>query len=88
MQRRLFRGVIGFVVVLASWTAMESSAAAHCLGGSGIYNCCHQAASCHASNAPGPGSMRYYRKYGSNVCRPEIHRMGQLSQRNRNGGIN
>ena len=41
-----------------------------------------------ASSHGHPGSMRYYRKYGSNVGRPEIHRMGNLSQRNRNGGIN
>lgn len=89
MRRKTLGRIIGFAVVLAGWIVMESSAAAHCLGGSGIYNCCLQAASCDASTAPGrPGSMRYYRKYGSNVGRPEIHRMGQLSQRNRNGGIN
>jgi hypothetical protein len=89
MRRKTFGRVIGLVVVLASWMVMERSVAAHCLGGSGIYSCCQQAANCDASTAHGHyGSMRYYRKWGSNVGRPEIHRTGQLSQRNRNGGIN
>ena len=89
MRRKLFGPVIGLLAVLAGWAVIESSAQAHCLGGSSIYGCCQQAAGCCASTAHAhPGSMRYYRKYGSNVGRPEIHRMGQLSQRNRNGGIN
>jgi hypothetical protein len=92
MQRSFIRQVmIGFAV--ASWIGMESSAAAHCLGGEGIYNCCRQSAFGHAST---PHAVKYdyeygkpYRYgYGKAYGRSEIHRTSKLSVRNRNGGIN
>jgi hypothetical protein len=94
MQRSFFwRMIVGVAVAVASWVAMESSAAAHCLGGEGIYNCCRQAAYRHASTGRavkyGYEYGRPYRYgYGKAYGRSEIHRTSKLSARNRNGGIN
>jgi hypothetical protein len=93
MQRSFIRQVtMSFAVTVGGWIVMESSAAAHCLGGEGIYNGCRQAAYGHTST---PHVVKYayeygkpYRYgYGKAYGRPEIHRK-QLSVRNRNGGIN
>jgi hypothetical protein len=43
----LLRGVTGLAAAIVALVALENCAAAHCLGGQGIYNCCcRQAAAC------------------------------------------
>jgi hypothetical protein len=94
-MRRSFVGTVfvGLVVAISSWVVMESSAAAHCLGGMGIYNGCRQAASGQASTARAVKYAYEYGRpyrygYGKAYGRSEIHRTSKLSARNRNGGIN
>ena len=94
----LLRGVTGLAAIIVALVAFESRAAAHCLGGQGIYNCCcRQAAACSdaSSNDCRSGSChdvvhKSYRNGSSSqyaCARPEIHRTAKLTARNRNGGI-
>lgn len=76
---------------LAVTAALTGSAAAHCLGGPGIGRCL-QAAACNASTADCRSAaprhvVRPPSRYSCASSKPLIKRMGQLSVRNRNGGI-
>lgn len=94
----LLRGVTGLAAAIVALVALENRAAAHCLGGQGIYNCCcRQAAACNDASCddcqPAPGKHVVQSAYRSNYSsryrceKPLINRTGKLTARNRNGGI-
>ena len=93
----MLRSATGFVMAASVWVAFESQADAHCLGGLGIYHCCVRAACGDASTATTDVASSEHATMSRNrhgfgarytSTKSPIRRMGPLSVRTRNGGIN